>query len=491
MSYLGIDVGTSGIKAIAFNEDFKQLSYFDTNSGYKWTNPEPGRYEIKTENIINAVRNAIIYCSQKCKSDLISSISLSTFGGGISAVDKELKPLLNVILTTDNRAEKQFDFWIKEFGKEKTYRITGTTSHSSLMLPKIMWIKEHLNSNIYKFVTIPEIIISSLGLKPEMDYATASTTMMFDIDKKNWSDEILDFAEIERKKLPKTIPSGNIIGEIPKNICQDLGLRQNCKLVAGGQDQQVCALGAGLINSGEAADSLGTVECITILFDNPVIKKDLLQNNFSNLMHVYNNKFASFAYNFSSGSLLEWFRENFFCDSVSFDEMFSKIPACPSNVFVLPHFWGSGTPYMDSQSKGVITGLSLNTNIYDILRGIIDSQNYEMRLNLDIWKRNDICFDSLKAYGKGSSSDILLQIKSDILKKEIKKINVKESGCFGAALLAAKAANFELNVEETIKKTVKVEKTFLPRNEFTNEYNEKFEIYKEIYPAVKNINKKI
>jgi xylulokinase len=146
-------------------------------------------------------------------------------------------------------------------------------------------------------------------------------------------------------------------------------------------------------------DSLGTVECITTLFEEPKLRDDLLEHNFSNLLHVHGGQVATLAYNFSSGDLLEWIKKTFCFERPTFDEMFARLPKRPSGVLVLPHFADSGTPHLVAQSKGLIIGLTLQTGAPEILRGMVDSKNYEMKLNLDVWRRNGIAFHRLRAYG--------------------------------------------------------------------------------------------
>ena len=202
------------------------------------------------------------------------------------------------------------------------------------------------------------------------------------------------------------------------------------------------------------------MECITTLFDHPVLRPDLLENNFSNLLHVHEGRVASLAYNFSCGDLYQWMRSTLFSGQPTFDAMFDRLPKHPSRVLVLPHFAGSGTPHLDARSKGFIVGLTLQTTPEEILRGVVDSTNYEMRQNLDVWRRNDIQFDRLRAYGKGASSDALLQIKADILGVEVQRLNVLETGCLGAALLAARGANPQFPISAILSRVVAVERDF-------------------------------
>jgi len=485
MSYLGIDVGTSRTKAIVFDESFRVLVQNSTEYGRIC--PRPGWCEIDAAGLGRAVREVIAQSSAACRNDPIRRISFSVFGGGISAIDAELRPLLNIISTTDNRAQAQADDWHRRFGREQTYQITGTTTHPSLMLPKILWIRDHLDdaSPIDKFVTAAELVQASLGVKPKMDLATASTTMALDLVGRQWSEEILAAAGVAESQLPELTAPGEPIDELPANVCEELGLPRDCVLVAGGHDQQVCALGAGLLAPGEATDSLGTVECITTLFEQPKLHQDLLEHNFSNLLHVHGRHVATLAYNFSSGDLYEWARKTLFSEQSSFDEMFARLPGRPSGVLVLPHFAGSGTPHLDAQSKGLIVGLTLQTTVPEILRGMVDSKNYEMKLNLDIWRRNDIAFERLRVYGKGASCDALLQIKADILELEIQRLNVLETGCLGAALLAARGTNPDFPVGAVLDRLVRVEKTFSPRSEFAGEHEHAYCLYKQLYPNLR------
>ncbi|MCX7824509.1 MAG: FGGY family carbohydrate kinase [Verrucomicrobiae bacterium] len=487
MSYLGLDVGTSRTKAVAYDGTFGVLA--ENSTTLERLTPRLGWYEIDAAELCRTVRRVVAECARQCKADPIRWISCSVFGGGITAIDSKLQPLHNIISTTDNRAQAQAEDWTARFGRQRTYRITGTTTHPSLMLPKVLWLKKHLHSanQVAWFVTAAELVQAALGVPPKMDLATASTTMLLDIARGRWSAEILEAAQIPLEQLPPLIGSGEVISEIPDEVCSELGLARGCALVAGGHDQQVCAFGAGLLEPGRATDSLGTVECITTLFKEPVLRDDLLENNFSNLLHVHGKLIATLAYNFSSGDLFQWVRRTLFAGESSFAAMFARLPQRPARVLALPHFAGSGTPHLDARSKGMFVGLTFQTTPEEILRGMVDSANYEMRLNLEVWRRNGIVFDSLRAYGKGATSDVLLQIKADILGVEVHRLNVTETGCFGAALLAARGAEPEFPVAETIKRVVGVEKSFAPRAEFAEEHDCAYRLYCKLYPQMREV----
>ncbi|NUQ61430.1 MAG: hypothetical protein HUU20_03010 [Pirellulales bacterium] len=487
MTYLGIDVGTSRTKAVAFDRDFRPLA--EASAAYERLSPQPGWCEIDPRRLAEAVRQAICQCARQCRHDPVQWISFSAFGGGITAIDRRLRPVLNILSTTDNRAQPFADQWRRRFGRERTYAISGTTTHPSLMLPKILWIRRELDeaNRIDKFITAAEWIQIALGLPPKMDLATASTTMMLDIAGRRWSEEILAAAELPVERLPGLVAPGEPIDTLPPDTCDELELARGCALVAGGHDQQVCALGAGLLDPGSATDSLGTVECITTLFTAPVFHQDMLENNFSNLLHVYGRSIATLAYNFSSGDLFEWLRKTLQPRETDFDAMFRCMPAEPSKILVLPHFAGSGTPHLDARSKGIIAGLTLQNTPSEIVRGAVDSNNYEMKLNLEVWKRHGIAFNRLRAYGKGSLSDALLQIKADILQLEVQRLNILETGCLGAALLAAHGENGNLPIREILDRAVRVERSFVPQDRFAEEHDRMYRLYQQLYPATRDL----
>jgi xylulokinase len=488
VSFLGIDIGTSQAKAVAFDDRLRTLA--QAHATYERTYPRPGQCELDPRGLAKAVRSVVGQCAAQCGNDRVRSLAFSVFGGGVCAIDVQGEPLLPIISTTDNRAQQEAQDWADRFGRQRTYVITGTTTHASLMLPKILWIRKHLAdpSWIWRFVTAAELATSTLDGPTGMDAATASTTMLLDIRAKQWSTEILEAADLSAQILPPVVPSGTVMGQIPGSVCQDLGLSPGCLLVAGGHDQQVCALGAGLTAAGQATDSLGTVECITTLFDAPRLVDDLLENNFSNLLHVYGARIATLAYNFSSGDLIRWYCSLFRPGVAAMDSLFVDLPDRPAQVFVLPHFAGSGTPHLDAQSKGAILGLSLATDRREILRAIVDGQNYEMRLNLDVWRRNGIAFDTLRVYGKGSASDRLMQIKADALGLAIERLTVVETGCLGAALLAARAAEPAFPLEDALRSAVGCQRRFEPQREMASAYDERYALYRELYPSVRPLH---
>jgi len=283
-------------------------------------------------------------------------------------------------------------------------------------------------------------------------------------------------------------------------VAKELGLPKETLVVTGGHDQPCGALGAGVIKPGITMDAIGTVECITPAFQKPVINRKMLSNRFCCYPHVVPNQYVTVAFNFTGGSLLRWYRDQFGEKEVEiaqktgqdvYDSLVQKISKEPSSLFILPHFTTTGTPYFDHHSRGAILGLALATTKPEVTKAILEGISYEIRLNIELLAQSGISVQEIRAIGGGAKSDIWLQIKSDLFGRKILSLNVTEAASLGVALLAGWAVGEYKSLEEAVKQTVKIKKTFQPNLKNKRIYDQKFKIYRQIYPLLKDLNHQI
>lgn len=482
MAVIGADIGTSGCRAMAFDSEAHSLSF--ARAPVCRTYSSDGRVEICPEEFIAGFHQAVSQAASQAGQP-IRALACSVFGGALSAIDENGRAVLPIICTTDNRAQPDAEAWASRFGRERTYEICGLPVSPTLNLLKILAVRREdpqTFSRVSKFVSPGELALHSLGAPVVTDLAMASTWMAFDLRLGDWSEAILEAASLGRSLLPEVVRPGDIIGAV-RACAGQAGLEPGAALVAGGHDQQVCALGAGLTEPGMATDSLGSVECVTTAFRGPRFDPVLRDHNYSCLHHVYGGLFASLAYNFSCGDLLRWY-ERTFCPGQDDDErlttLLAGLPEAPAKLLCLPHFAGSGTPALDPLSRGVILGLRLDSSPLDILKAIVDGQCYEMRLNLDLWAQAGPAFHELRAYGGAARSDYLLQLRADILGLPVHRLAVREAGCLGAAALAA-AAIGEVDDAARFVRQVAVERTFEPRDEIRLMHEANYQIYRRMY----------
>jgi len=497
MFLIGIDVGTTGSKCTVFNEKGNILAH--SYVGYNIEMPKKGHYELNPNIVREGVLSIIKKSIKKAGKTDYAYIAISSIGEAFVPIDKNGNVLNNSMLYIDSRGQLEIDELCKKLDKNTIMQISGLSPNKAYSLAKIQWIKNN-NYDSYKktwkFLLYEDYISYVLTGNTNIDYSLASRTMAFDVINKKWSDEILNSADIDKALLATPIQSGNVIGKLKKELQSELNLPINTYILAGGHDQACAAIGGGALSNGMSVDGMGTAECITSVFDNPVINSKIEQYNYNCEPHLIADKYISLAYCSSSGSIVKWFRDNFGYEEKQkaknlniseYQLMDNKMPDEPTNIILLPHFSGSGTPYLDNKALGGIFGLTLNTNKYDIYKSILEGITYEMRYNLECLKDTGITTNVIKALGGGAQSDKWLQIKADIYNLPVERPKIKEASSLGAAMVCFKEAKIYSSLEETSKNLVLTDKIYYPKKENTKKYNEIYEKYKNAYTAMKSV----
>lgn len=498
ITLLGIDVGTTGCKASLFNEDGGLLS--DSYAEYQLEHvTNTNEYELSPLLVWQSVKAIITEVIQNSPRANVKALSISSLGEVVVPVDYDGNVLSNAILYVDQRGTEQSAKLEEKIGSKKIMEITGVPNHPMFSLPKVMWIKEH-RTNIYnktwKFMSFGDFIAYQLTGISVTDYSLASRTMALNVAQKQWDIDMFQAADIDINKFPDLVQSGSIVGEVRGDIAQALGLKPTTLVVAGGHDQACAALGAGILSPNQAVDGIGTVECITPVYTKPVLNSNMLESQFNCAPHVINGLYVTYAFNFTGGSILKWYRD-YLGQSAQlrakkqgmsiYDYLSLTASQYPTDLLVIPHFAGSGTPYMNPNAKGTIHGLTLNTSTEQIYRALMEGVTYEMRYNLECLLGAGISIHSLRAVGGGAKSDLWLQIKADILNLPIERLNVNEAGTIGNIILAGTAAGVYSSLEEAINVLVKPLHLFEPNPQNVEYYEQQYNKYKQLSRAIMNL----
>ncbi len=497
MGLIGVDIGTTGCKAIVF--DYEGNAKSGAYKEYALKTPRTGWKELDPDEIWQSVKEVLTESTRKYYGDPIKAISVSSIGEAVVPVDRQGRVLHNSIIYLDKRGRKEAAYIENEIGTDRVYAITGVFIHPMYSLNKIMWLKKHMNelfSDTWNYMPYSGFVLFRLGAEPHVDFSLAASTMAFDINERRWSDEILACAGIDQEKFPPVIPPGKIVGEISNAAARETGLPPGTVLVAGGHDQPCAVLGTGATEKNTAVDGMGTVECITAVLKEPVPSAIMAKHNFVYVPHVIRDMFITYAYNFSAGSILKWFRDNFAYEEKLIAQeqnldlyklLIDNATKTPTDLYLLPHFAGSGTPYLDGDSRGVLMGLDLDTTKADIVKAILEGLTYEMMINLQCLENVGIYLDELRAVGGGAKSREWLQLKADMMGKRIVSLNVDEAGTLGVAMLAGTAIGTYKSIDDATKKAVKLKNVYQPDPKTYNIYREKYQVYKNIYPATKKL----
>lgn len=494
MYILGIDIGTSGCKAEIFDVNGSVVA--DAHREYSLIYPSKGLMELDPNLVLKLVYESIGDCVKQCDPSQIKAISVSSQGEAIIPVDCNGKVLFNAVVTFDSRNEEEYIWFNNQFDKMRLMQITGLPIHPMFSATKILWLRNKhpdIYEKTWKLMCFGDFITFKLGGESAMDYSMASRTMLFDIAKKKWSREILEKCGIEESKLPKVVPAGRIVGTVNKEMIDSYGFSPKTVLVTGGHDQLCCSLGAGVLKSGVVMDSLGTTESMVCVDRHKILTDEMVRNNIPCSVYLVNGLYAYMTFLSCSGSLLKWFKEKLlFSHDENFyyymDDYIKKNYIMPTNIYILPYFSGSGTPYLDFKAKGIISGLTLDIDRYQIYKAIIESTCLEQMLNLFNMEKCGIVVNELRCIGGGAKSSLWLQIKADITGKKVLSMRVSEGGCLGAAILAGIGSGLFENVEQASEIFVKVKEEYFPDQKMHERYKAKFQKYLKMYLLNKNMS---
>ena len=347
---------------------------------------------------------------------------------------------------------------------------------------KLLWLKVNRPDvwrRAAKFLCFEDLLHTRLGVPSSMGWPLAGRTMLFDVRRHEWSNEILDRIGLARERLAAPLPSGTIVGEVRA----DLGLAKGAVVVTGGHDQTCGALGAGAVEPGMAMYATGSVECICPTFASPVFSAELQRNNLCTYDHVIPGRYATVAYSLTGGNILKWFREQF-APAEGYDALLATAARSPTKLLVMPYWTPSGTPYFDVNTPGVICGLRMNTTRGEILRALLEGVALEMRLNLEILRESGCEVSELRAIGGGARSQFWTQLKADVINRPISRLNVEEAGCLGAAMLAFSAVGGE-PLAALVRRWVQPLSVVTPNAD--NRYDALFSKYREAYPLLRRL----
>ena len=499
MALIGLDIGTTGCKAHIFTEDLKLL--VSTRREYAVDIPHPQWAEQDAEKVWVLAKECLRESVAKVHAEnSVKAISLSVQGEAVAPVDESGTALRPMILGMDTRTDEQNMVLRDSFDPRELFNHTGMPVHTSNTLPKLMWLKEHepqLWKDANKFLLYEDFIINKLVGKPVISKCLASRTQVYDLEKEEWSDKLLDYLGLQKSRLAEVLPSGTSVGKMKPDLAEELGFKISPIVAVGGHDQACGALGAGLTKAGLAMVSTGTAEVVEVSMDSPHLNDSLFHGNMSIYLHTFPGLYVVMTLNQSGGFVLRWFRDTL-CQyeqemakkqgGDAYDMVLKGAGQGPSPVMMLPHLAGSGTPTLDTLSKGAIVGLTFATTKADLGKAILDGLTLELRLNLEILNEGGIAINELRAIGGGAKSALWLQLKADVTGIPVAAPEVTEAAGMGAAILAGVASNVFSDAASAIDSHLKIKKVYTPDPKIKALYDERYLLYKKLYPAVKEIN---
>ncbi len=479
MISLGVDIGGTGCKCVAFSDGGTQLAL--CYEEYALTS---GNVNLRPEVLLDAVFRVIGGCVKKLANpEEIAAITVSSFGESFVAVDQDGNPLDDIRMYFGNSESATFDQLVKQVGAETFMEICRILPDSSYSLAKMLYTMEIAPRPVWKFLFIAGYVCYQLSGETATDVSLACRSLLYDVKGGCWSKQLLRSAGIREDQLPRVVKSGTALAPVLPEMAERLGLPKNMMVVLGTHDQIVNALGAGVQDSGDAVDTSGTCECITPLFPEIPEDPEFQRNNFACVPYLEGKGYVTYAYNISAGSVVRWYRDALAYhlkdgDKSIYDILNGLAPDKPTNLMVLPFLQGmGGTPDVAPDATGLIAGLTTQTRLPEIYRGILEGITFEMRYNQEKLQEAGIKVKRLFACGGGARSKVWLQIKADILNCDIIPVKSEETGAMGSAILGLAAATGRnpLKIAESFREYGAV---IHPREIYRDYYNRRYELYK-------------
>lgn len=478
---LGIDIGTTNIKAVVYtyNGDEK----FSVAATYALHTDEKGAATQNIEEIrdrfFEVIREITLQCERK--KIALEFMSLSTAMHSLLLVDEEKEALTPLITWADSRSRQFAEKVRKKERIKKLYERTGTPIHSMSPLIKLLWLQEEypdVYRNAAKFVDLKSYLIEQLVGEYLIDYSLANGTGLFNIETMTWDEEALSLVNLKSEKLPKAVPTTEVLRELKADIARRLDLPVDFPIIVGASDGCLANLGVGVVDDTQLALSIGTSGALRTVVSEPVANSDApifcyyLTDQHWVIGGAVNN----------GGSTFDWAKDKFMADA-NYEEVMAEIENSPPgamNLFFYPYLMGERAPFWNEKISGSFFGLRMHHTTEHLLRAVLEGINLNLytvyqTIKPLIHKKTK----QIHVTGGFIQSEIWLQMLADIFGMQLLLSHTQEKGCFGAAILGL----YSLGEIETLQESarfVKIVKVINPNKERHAFYKKHFEKYTRI-----------
>ncbi len=494
---LGVDLGTTSVKCVLFDQRGRVAA--SANKEYSLLMPRPDFVEVEPETYWNAFKACIakILRESKIEPRQIRGIGVASQGESFAYLDKNGEPLGKAIVWLDNRSKDEANFIRDEFGVEEVFRVTGQNDVSSTWTAtKILWLKRNEPSvfrKISKFLLLEDYLVYRLTGKFATEHSIVCSSLLFDLSRRRWWNEMLGYIGISENQLPHLYPPGAVVGNVTSEAASETGLSSNTLVSTGAYDQAANALGAGNIQSGVITETTGGSMAVAATVDKVVLDP---RRRMPCHHHAVSGKYFLQPWCQTAGAVLKWYRDNFGQQETAKAEregkdpydllmaQASKVPPGSDGLILLPHFMGASSPEFNPNAKGALLGLSLHHGQGHIVRAIVESVAYMLRRNVELLEELGVEVKEVRSTGGAARSRLWNQIKADVLQKTVLTVNTEETAALGAALLAGLASGTFSSLEKAVQSMVSVKERFSPVKVNQKIYDEQYGKYIKLYSSL-------
>ena len=488
MLYIGIDLGTSAVKLLLMDADGTVKNIVSRE--YPLYFPKPGWSEQKPEDWYQETMAGLKELLQGSDTKQVAGIS---FGGqmhGLVILDEKDEVIRPAILWNDGRTTEECDYLNQVIGKDKLSEYTANISFTGFTAPKILWVKknepEHF-ARIKKIMLPKDYIAYKLTGMHCTDVSDASGMLLLDVKKRCWSKEMCQICGITEEMLPELYESYECVGTIKPEIAKELSLPDTVKVAAGAGDNAAAAVATGTVGDGKCNISLGTSGTIFISSAKFGVDKN-------NALHAFcdaNGAYHLMGCMLSAASCNKWWMDEIIRTKDYAAEQKNITKLGENHVYYLPYLMGERSPYNDPDARATFIGMTMDTTREDMTQAVLEGVAFALRDSFEVARSLGLTIRRTKICGGGAKSPLWKKIIANVLNVSVDVLETEEGPSLGGAMLAAVACGEYASVEQAAAKIVKVVDTVEPDPALAAKYEARYQQFKQIYPACKELFQKL
>jgi len=488
---MGIDVSTTGVKALLIDEAGTVSGTATTELALSiprplWSEQDPADW---WQGAVASIRHVLNETG--IAGDDVVAVGMTGQMHGLTLLGENREVLRPAILWNDQRTALQCEEIRQRIGKKKLIEITGNDALTGFTAPKVLWVREH-EPEIFarvKHILLPKDYVR---LKLTDTYATdragSAGTLLVDVRSRDWSEEALRALDIPADWLPPTHEGPDVTGHISVETAEVTGLKAGTPVVGGGGDQAAQAVGVGAVSQGIVALTLGTSGVVFASTDQPLIEPEGLLHAFC---HAVPGRWHLMGVMLSAGGSLRWYHDISAPDT-DYDSFLAPATGAPpgsEGLLFLPYLTGERTPHPDPLARGAFVGLTVRHSQAHLIRSVLEGVAFGLRDIFELIKSSGLTrMHQVRVSGGGAKSPLWRQILADVLNVELVTVNTTEGAAYGAALLAGVGAGIWSDVDSACQTAVRQTGTTTPRPENAAAYERSYSLYRHLYPALRSVS---
>ncbi|WP_280769661.1 xylulokinase [Salipaludibacillus daqingensis] len=486
---IGVDLGTSAVKLLLVNRKGEVVE--EVSKDYPLYHDEPGYSEQDPEDWVHETIAGLKELTDRLEDpSAIEGMSFSGQMHGLVLLGEDLKPLRKAILWNDTRTTAQCRQIEANVGLDKLHEITKNPALEGFTLPKLMWVKEHEKALFEKaktFVLPKDYLRYRLTSEIHMDYSDAAGTLLLNIAKKKWSEEMCSMNGIPSILCPPLVPSHEQVGKITERIAEETGLPITCEVFAGGADNACGAIGAGILEEGVTLSSTGTSGVV-------LSYEETGDKDFAGKVHYFNHgeeaAFYTMGVTLAAGYSLSWFKDVFAKETL-FEDLIREAEESSvgsKGLLFTPYIVGERTPHADATIRGSFIGAHAGHTRGDFTRSVIEGITFSLNETVETFRNKGKTINKVVAIGGGAKSALWLQIQADIYNAQVVTLKSEQGPGMGAAMLAAFGLGWYDSLKSCADDFVSESSVYEPIRENVERYAKLFKLYQKVYGATKELS---